>query len=63
MKDYLTVQQAAKYLKKHPGTIRRWIRDKKLKAEKLGGKYGIYVIGRSDLLEYMMGKVMEEPRK
>lgn len=60
MKDYLTVKEAAKYLKKHPATIRRLIRGRKLKAQKLAGKYGIYLIDRSDLLEFMMSKVMEE---
>lgn len=60
MKDYLTVEEAAKYLKKHPSTLRRWIKERNLKAEKLGGKYGVYIIGRSDLLEFMMTKVMEE---
>lgn len=60
MKDYLTVKEAAKYLKKHPSTIRRWIKEKKLKATKLGGKFGVFLIDRSDLLEYMMNKVMEE---
>lgn len=60
MKDFLTVKEAAKYLKKHPATVRRLIRKRKLKAQKLAGKYGIYLIDRSDLLEYMMSKVMEE---
>jgi excisionase family DNA binding protein len=60
MKDYLTVKEAAKYLKKHPATIRRLINSKKLKAQKIAGKYGVYLIDRSDFLEYMMSKVMEE---
>ena len=60
MKDYLTVKEAAKYLKKHPATIRRLIRSRKLKATKLAGKYGVYIIARADLLEFMMSKVMEE---
>jgi excisionase family DNA binding protein len=60
MKDYLTVKEAAKYLKKHPATVRRLIRKRKLKAQKLAGKYGIYLIDRSDLLEFMMNKVLEE---
>lgn len=60
MKDHLTVEETAKYLKKHPSTIRRWIKDKKLPATKLGGKYGVYIIQRSDLLEFMMTKVMED---
>ena len=56
----MTVKEAAKYLKKHPATIRRFIRSRKLKATKLAGKFGIYIIDRSDLLEFMMSKVMEE---
>ncbi|MCH7730230.1 helix-turn-helix domain-containing protein [Patescibacteria group bacterium] len=60
MKDYLTVKEAAKYFKKHPATIRRLIRSRKLKATKLAGKYGVYIIARADLLEFMMSKVMEE---
>ncbi len=60
MKDYLTVKEAAKYLKKHPATVRRLIRSRKLKAQKLAGKYGIYLIARSDLLEFMMSKVLQE---
>lgn len=60
MKDYLTVKEAAKYFKKSPSTVRRLIRSRKLKATKLAGKYGVYVIARSDILEYMMSKVIEE---
>jgi len=60
MKDYLTVKEAAKYLKVHPATIRNFIKRRKLKAQKLAGKYGVYLIDRSDLLEFMMSKVMEK---
>jgi excisionase family DNA binding protein len=60
MKDYLTVKEAAKYLKRHPATVRRLIRARKLKAQKLAGKYGVYLIARADLLEFMMSKVLEE---
>ena len=60
MKDYLTVKEAAKYLKKSPSTVRRLIRSRKLRATKLAGKYGVYIVDRSDLLEFMMSKVMEE---
>lgn len=44
MRDYLTVKEASKYLKKHPATIRRLIRKRKLKAQKLAGKFGVYLI-------------------
>ena len=62
MKDYLTVRDAARHFKKHPSTIRRWIREHKLKAERVAGKYGLYLISRSDLLEFMMSKVMEQQK-
>jgi len=60
LKNILTVKETAKMLKKHPGTIRRWIRDKKLPAIKLSGKYGIYLITREDILEFMIQGLMEE---
>jgi excisionase family DNA binding protein len=59
VKDYLTVKEAAKYLKKHPATVRKWIKERKLKAQKLGGKYGIYLIDRNDMMEFVMSRVME----
>ena len=60
IKDFLTVEEAAKILKKHPGTIRRWIRERRLPAQKLGGKYGIYLIARSDVLEFMIQNLVKE---
>ena len=60
MKDYLTVKEVAKYFKKSPTTIRRLIGARKLPATKLAGKYGVYLIARNDILEFMMSKVMEE---
>jgi excisionase family DNA binding protein len=63
VKDYLTVKEAAKYLKRHPATVRSLIKKRKLKAQKLAGKFGIYLIARADLLEYMMSKVIEESGK
>jgi len=60
LKDFLTVKEAAKVLKKHPGTIRRWIRERRLPAQKLGGKYGIYLIPRNDLLEFMIQNLTKE---
>jgi len=60
IKDILTVKKAAKVLKKHPGTVRRWIREKKLPAKKLSGKYGIYLISRNDVLEFMIQSLMKE---
>jgi len=60
LKNILTVKEAAKVLKKHPGTIRRWITEKRLPAAKLSGKYGIYLITREDILEFMIQGLMEE---
>jgi excisionase family DNA binding protein len=61
--DFLTVKEAAKQLKKSPSTVRRLIRDRKLKAQKLAGKFGVYIIERSDMLEYLMSKMMSEASK
>jgi len=63
VKDYLTVKEAARYFKKSPSTVRRLIREKKLKATKLAGKYGVYLIDRSDLLEYVMTKMSSDIAK
>jgi excisionase family DNA binding protein len=60
IKDILTVKEAARVLKKHPATIRRWIKERKLAATKLSGKYGIYLILRSDLLEFMVQGLIKE---
>ena len=60
MKDFLTVKQVARQLKKSPSTVRRLIRLRKIKATKLAGKYGVYIVARADLLDFMMNKVMEK---
>ena len=60
IKDFLTVKEAAKILKKHPGTVRRWIREGRIPAQKLSGKYGIYLIGRSDVLEFMIQNLVKK---
>ncbi|WP_036720153.1 helix-turn-helix domain-containing protein [Paenibacillus harenae] len=41
MADLLTVDQLAQMLELHPRTIRRYIRDKQLKASKVGGEWRI----------------------
>jgi len=63
VKDFLTVKEAARYFKKSPSTVRRLIRERKLKATKLAGKYGVYLIDRSDLLEYVMAKMSSDIAK
>ncbi len=64
MNDIVTVEEAATFLHKHPGTIRRWIETGKLKARHLAaGGHGIYAILRSDLLEFMVARDIEEKEK
>ena len=60
IENILTIKEASKVLKKHPGTIRRWIRERKLPAKKLSGKYGIYLLSREDILEFMIKGLMEK---
>ena len=64
MNDIVTVEEAALFLHKHPGTIRRWIEGGKLKARHLAaGGHGIYAILRSDLLEFMVAGEIEDKEK
>jgi excisionase family DNA binding protein len=63
VKDYLTVKDVAKHLKKSESTVRRFIRHKKLRGTKLAGKFGVYIIDRGDMLEFLMSKVMEAEKK
>lgn len=64
MNEIVTVEEAATFLHKHPGTIRRWIEVGKLKARHLSaGGHGIYAILRSDLLELMVAGDIEEKEK
>ncbi|MFZ5535680.1 MAG: helix-turn-helix domain-containing protein [Patescibacteria group bacterium] len=64
MQDIVTVEEAAHFLHKQPGTIRRWIATKKLKARHLSaGGHGIYAILRNDLLELMVSGTLEEKEK
>lgn len=63
VKDYLTTKEVGRYLKKSESTVRRLIRTKRLRATKLAGRFGVYIIERSDMLEYMMARVMEERKE
>lgn len=64
MNDIITVEEAALFLHKHPGTIRRWIETKKLKARRLSaGGHGIYAILRNDLLELAVSGALEAKEK
>ncbi len=48
--EYLTIKDIAQQLKMDEKTIRRWIKDKKLPAIELGGKYRVT---RSDLNAFL----------
>lgn len=62
--EILTVAEAAQFLRKHPGTIRRWILAKKLRAKKIpAGGTGVFVILKTDLLEYSIEKMVKADRK
>lgn len=64
MNEILTVAEAAEFLKKHPGTIRRWIIAKKLKARRIpAGGTGVFVILKNDLLEFSIAKMVRAARK
>lgn len=63
MNDILTVQEAAQFLHKYPGTIRRWITSKKLKARRIpAGGTGVFVILKTDLLEFSIGNMVRAER-
>ena len=64
MNDIVTVSEAARCLHKHPDTVRRWIETKHLPARHLSaGGHGIYVILRTDLLEFLMKQELRKPRE
>lgn len=53
--EWLTVTEVAQRLKLHQETIRRWIRDGKIRATNLGSTHAGYRIRTSDL-ELMMSR-------
>lgn len=62
--EILTVSEAAAFLHKHPGTIRRWILAKKLKARRIpAGGTGVFVILKTDLLEFSIAKMVRAERR
>ncbi len=64
MNEILTVTEAAEFLKKHPGTVRRWIIAKKLKARRIpAGGTGVFVILKNDLLEFSIAKMVRQEGK
>jgi len=58
MPEYLSVPEAAKLINKSELTIRRWIKDRKLKANKLssGGNQDRYIIERKNFETFLKGK-------
>lgn len=50
----ITTKETALKLHKHPETIRRWIKAGKLKARKVAGTYGLYLIEEEDLKNYLL---------
>ena len=64
MKEILTVSETARFLQKHPCTIRLWIEKKILPARKIaaGGK-GVFVLLKLDVLEFAVSTVLKhKPR-
>jgi excisionase family DNA binding protein len=51
-----TVSQVASRLRFHPETVRRWLRDGKLRGYLLGGDRGGYRVAETDLEEFMAGR-------
>jgi excisionase family DNA binding protein len=39
MEQYLRIQEAAKFLRAHPGSLHRWVREGKLPAYKTGNYF------------------------
>ena len=63
MQEIITVEEAAHFLNKHPGTIRRWILSKKLKARKISaGGTGVFVLLKNDLLEFSIANMVASER-
>lgn len=64
MNEILTVAEAAQFLKKHPGTIRRWISAKKLRARRIpAGGTGVFVLLKTDLLEFSIEQMVRAEHK
>lgn len=62
--DILTVDEAAQMLHKTPSTIRSWIVKEKIKARKISaGGSGVFVILRTDLLEFAVSESFRHPTR
>ena len=51
--EFLTVSEVAEKLKISPYTVRRWLRDGKLKGKLMGGDRGGYRIPASEVVRFM----------
>jgi excisionase family DNA binding protein len=52
----LTLRQAAEYLQAHPQTIRRWLREGKIKGTMPGGKKMGYRISEAEVVRVLRGE-------
>ncbi len=60
VKEILSVSETARFLNKHPDTIRRWIDKKILPARKISaGGTGVFVLLKYDVLEFAVSTVLK----
>lgn len=50
---FLTVKEVAERLRVNPYTVRRWLRDGKLRGRLMGGDRGGYRVAASELVRFM----------
>jgi excisionase family DNA binding protein len=60
--ELLTVQQVAARLKMNPETVRRWLREGKLRGYLLGGDRGGYRVAADDLEAFIRARGNEDAR-
>ena len=53
--EWFTVEQIARRLQVHPDTVRRWLRDGRLRGRNFGGKTG-YRVRASELEAFLEGE-------